>query len=66
MKIFLIVLFCVFELIAWIIVHLTCEFKYLWCKGNCLKCYNWKCKYFDKKSKHNSLSFGKEEKKGCV
>jgi hypothetical protein len=26
---------------------LMTEFKYLWCKGNCRECRNWKCRFFD-------------------
>lgn len=39
--------------ISWISCHMFTEFKYLWCKGKCEKCYNWKCKYFQ--SDYDSL-----------
>lgn len=34
------------ELVGWIICHMLCEFKYYWCKKDCRKCRNWRCKRF--------------------
>ena len=32
---------------AWLTVHLLCEYKYFWCKGKCEKCKNWRCKFYN-------------------
>lgn len=34
------------ELLGWVITHLLCEYKYYWCNGKCVRCHNWKCKFF--------------------
>lgn len=35
------------QVLGWFFVYLRCEYKFLWCKGKCSKCYNWKCKFFN-------------------
>lgn len=32
------------EVIAWLVMTLFCKYKYLYCKGECMKCHNWKCR----------------------
>lgn len=44
----MILLLVLIELLSWLICYLLTEFKYLWCKGKCNNCYNWKCRFFDK------------------
>ncbi len=47
----LVIIGCLISFIAnflgWSFIYLMTEFKYLWCKGNCRKCCNWKCRFFD-------------------
>ncbi len=47
----LVIIGCLISFIAnflgWSFIYLMTEFKYLWCKGNCRECRNWKCRFFD-------------------
>ncbi len=52
MKLFFILMFLGYFL-SWVCVHLLCEYKYFFCKGNCDKCHNWRCKFFNEKRKDN-------------
>lgn len=56
MNLIFIILFLVMEFFTWIVVHLLCEYKYFWCKGNCASCYNWRCKFFNKYDHLSSLT----------
>lgn len=40
-------------LLSWILCRFLCEYKYFFCKGNCKKCYNWKCKFYKNEDKKN-------------
>lgn len=46
MEKYVIIIMCAIYLVSWLIVHLLCEYKYFWCKGNCSKCHNWRCIMF--------------------
>lgn len=45
----LIILFLSFAVNVFVklICELTCEYKFLLCKGHCSRCYNWKCRFFE-------------------
>ena len=47
MKIVMIIICLVLYFLAWLVAHLLCEYKYLWCKGKCEKCKNWRCKFYN-------------------
>ena len=32
--------------LSWLVSHLLCEFKHLWCKKECDKCGCWTCKFY--------------------
>ncbi len=41
------ILMIITDLLAWMICHMLCEYKYFWCKGKCHDCNNWQCAYFE-------------------
>ncbi len=45
-RILVFILICFLYLMGWVVSHLLCEYKHLWCKGKCMHCRNWRCKYF--------------------
>lgn len=49
MNSFLIATFlCICSVLGYVICYLLCDFKYLFCKGHCNTCFNWRCKFFKK------------------